>query len=262
MREWSFVLFFFKNRLKAVQVLFKVETLLADKILWAEAVQPPRRKRGPVLAWDDIPDWSVKFAQELLDSVKEKDPFTFFHCARVGRGSRQLARAIGLNEFEQAILEYSGLFHDVGKAHVPREILAKPGRLTKEEIAIMQMHPTLSAEMIQHLDNVPFFRFMLPGIKYHHEKVEGTGYPHALRGDGIPLFARVIAVVDAYDAMVHARPYRNPLPEEKAIQELQAFSGRQFDYHLVKAFLDLLPHIKKEAEQTDEVIIPQIIKAA
>lgn len=216
------------------------------------------------MAWDDIPDWALETARELLEQVKAKDPFTFYHCARVGRGSRQLAKALGLNEFEQAILEYAGLFHDIGKAKIPTEVLVKPGRLDSNEIEIMKSHPTLSAEMIKHLDHVPFFRFMLPGIKYHHEKIEGTGYPFSLRGDAIPLFARVIAVVDSYDAMTNARPYRNPLPEEKAIQELKDFSGRQFDYHLVKAFLELLPHIKKDAEakESGEIVIPHIIKAA
>jgi HD-GYP domain-containing protein (c-di-GMP phosphodiesterase class II) len=214
------------------------------------------------LAWDDIPDWSLDVAKQLLDSVKEKDPFTFLHCCRVGRGSRRLAKAIGLNEFEQAILEYSGLFHDIGKVKIPTEILVKPGRLDKNEIEVMKSHPTLSAEMIQHLDHVPFFRFMLPGIKYHHEKIDGGGYPHNMRGDAIPLFARVIAVVDSFDAMTNARPYRNPLAEEKAIQELKDFSGSQFDYHLVKAFLDLLPHLKKEADEAEEIVVHHLIKAA
>jgi HD-GYP domain-containing protein (c-di-GMP phosphodiesterase class II) len=216
------------------------------------------------VAWDDIPDWALSTAQDLLDQVKAKDPFTFHHCCRVGRGSRQLAKAIGLNEFEQAILEYSGLFHDIGKALIPTEILVKPGRLDKAEIEIMKTHPQLSADMIKHLEHVAFFRFMLPGIKYHHEKIEGTGYPFALRGDAIPLFARVIAVVDSFDAMTNTRPYRNALSEDKAIQELKDFSGRQFDYHLVKAFLELLPHLKKDGEDTNtgEVVVAHIIKVA
>lgn len=214
------------------------------------------------MAWDDIPDWSIGVAQELLDSVKEKDPFTFFHCLRVGRGSRQLGKAIGLNEYEQAILEYSGLFHDIGKVRIPSEILVKPGRLDKAEIETMKSHPQLSAEMISHLDNVPFFRFMLPGIKYHHERVDGGGYPFNMRGDAIPLFARVISVVDGFDAMTNARPYRNPLPEEKAIKELKDYSGRQFDHHLVKVFLELLPHVKKEEARPDEVVVAHLLKAA
>lgn len=216
------------------------------------------------MAWDDIPDWSLDVAIKLLDQVKVKDEFTYEHCLRVGRGSRQLARAIGLNEFEQAILEYSGLFHDIGKAKIPTEILVKPGRLDRAEIEVIKAHPTLSAEMIQHLDHIPFFRFMLPGIKFHHEKMEGGGYPHALQGDNIPLFARVIAIVDAYDAMTNLRPYRNPLSEQKVIEELKQFSGSQFDGNLVKYFLEIIEQVKitDPAEFADEVVVARIKKAA
>ena len=216
------------------------------------------------MAWDDIPDWSFDVARELLNEVKQKDPFTFYHCCRVGRGSRKLAKAIGLNEFEQAILEFSGLFHDIGKTKVPLTILTKPGRLDRDEIDIMKAHPDHSAEMIQHLDHVPFFRFLMPGIKYHHEKFEGSGYPNGMRGDDIPLFARLIAVVDSFDAMTNARSYRNPLGEDKAIQEIRSFSGTQIDPHLAKYFLQLIPMLKKEEarEEKDELIIGELIKAA
>ena len=216
------------------------------------------------MAWDDIPDYSLDVAKQLLGLVKEKDLFTFEHCCRVGRGSRKLAKAIGLNEYEQAIVEYAGLFHDIGKVQIPIEILVKPGRLDKNEIEVIKSHPKLSADMIQHLDHVPFFRFMLPGIRYHHEKVEGTGYPNALSGDNIPLFARLIAVVDAYDAMTNMRPYRNPLPEEKAIQEINDYAGSQFDAKLVKHFLELLPEYKKgtEKDEKEEVVVARLIKAA
>lgn len=216
------------------------------------------------MAWDDIPEWSLEVAKQLLDEVKAKDPFTFYHCCRVGRNSRKLAKAIGLNEFEQAILEYSGLFHDIGKVKIPTEVLVKPGRLNPEEIEVMKSHPTMSAEMIQHLDHVPFFRFLLPGIKYHHEKIDGGGYPNAMKGEAIPLFARLIAVVDSYDAMTNARPYRNALPEEKAIHEIRTFSGTQFDSKMAKYFLEILPHLKKEneAEEKEELVVARLIKAA
>ncbi len=216
------------------------------------------------MAWDDIPDWSLDVAKELLEQVKSKDLFTFDHCCRVGRGSRKLAKAIGLNEYEQAIVEYSGLFHDIGKTQIPLEILVKPGRLDKNEIEIIKSHAKLSADMIQHLDKTPFFRFMLPGIKYHHEKMEGGGYPNGLQGEKIPLFARLIAVVDAYDAMTNMRPYRNPLPEEKAIQEMKDYSGSQFDPKLVAEFLKLLPEYKKvnPADEQEEVVVARLIKAA
>src|ERR1700759_1876118 len=103
------------------------------------------------MAWDDIPDFSLDVAKQLLQEVKKKDEFTFDHCCRVGRGSRKLAKAIGMNEYEQAIVEYSRLFHDIGKVQIPHEILVKPGRLDSKEIEIIKSHPSLSAEMIKHL---------------------------------------------------------------------------------------------------------------
>ncbi|MGE3682580.1 MAG: HD-GYP domain-containing protein [Bdellovibrionales bacterium] len=216
------------------------------------------------MAWDDIPDWSVSVAATLLEEVRNVDAFTFHHCCRVGRNSRRLAKAMGLNEFEQAVLEYAGLFHDIGKARIPKEVLTKPGRLDKNEIEVMKSHPMLSAQMIQHLDHIPFFRFMLPGVRYHHETIEGTGYPNSIRGESIPIFARVIAVVDSFDAMTHARSYRKPLPQEKAIQEIKDFSGRQFDAQIAKYFLDLLPHLPKDQEkaESEEVVIREILRIA
>lgn len=214
------------------------------------------------MAWEDIPDYAHNVAEELLGEVKAKDPYTFFHCCRVGRGSRRLARALGLNEFEQTVLEFSGLFHDIGKARIPTEILVKPGRLDKDEIEIMKSHPIQSAQMIDHLTNVAFFRFLMPGIRYHHEKIDGTGYPYGLKGDKIPLFARLITVVDTYDAMTNNRPYRRPLPKEKAIQELLDFSNLQFDPHLVRVFLDLLPHWETEEKRAarEEYVVASLLK--
>lgn len=217
------------------------------------------------MAWDDIPDWALGTAEELLAEVKAKDEFTFYHCCRVGRRSRKLAKFLGLNEFEQSVIEYAGLFHDIGKVRVPTEILVKPGRLDKSEIEVMKSHPEFSADMIRHLVHVPFFRFMVPGIRYHHERIDGAGYPNAISGEAIPLFARVIAVVDSFDAMTHARPYRNPLPEERAVKELKDFSGRQFDAKLVQHFLELMPHLKREDERDEhvgEVVVAHLIKRA
>ncbi len=215
------------------------------------------------MAWDDIPDWSLDVAEHLLSSLKEKDPFTFYHCCRVGRGARKLAKAMGLNEFEQAILEYSGLFHDIGKLNIPLEILSKPGRLEREEIEIIKTHPEQSFEMIKGFGHSAFFRFMFPGVRYHHEKLDGTGYPGNIQGESIPLFARVIAVVDSFDAMTNTRPYRNPLSEDKVIRELKDFSGTQFDGNIVKIFLEILETVKQvEADPADELVVKRLIKAA
>lgn len=215
-------------------------------------------------AWEDIPDWALDEARALLEEVRKVDPHTFGHCCRVGRGSRRLAKALGLNEFEQAVLEFSGLFHDIGKAKIPVEILTKPARLDKDEIEVMKSHPIKSVEMISRHENEAFFRFLLPGVRYHHEKVDGTGYPYGLSGDAIPLFARLISIVDTFDAMTQARVYRKALPREKAIKELLDFSGRQFDPQLVRVFVDLLPHWENEAKKAEkeELVISSIFKKA
>lgn len=220
---------------------------------------------GAYVLWDNIPEWATQVANSILLAVKEKDPHTFLHCCRVGRASRQLAKAMGLNEFEQAVLEYSGLFHDVGKVGIPDNILLKPGRLEATEIEIMKDHPLKSAAIIDPLTNNAFFRFMLPGIRYHHEKIDGTGYPFGLVADRIPLSARVVAVVDTYDAMTNVRPYRKPLAKDKVIHELKDFSGRQFDAQIVKTFLELLPHLEKAdpaKTSQEEMVVAKILKVA
>lgn len=216
------------------------------------------------MAWDDIPDWALELARQILTEVKKVDEHTFYHCCRVGRGSRRLAKALGMNEFEQSVLEFSGLFHDIGKVNIPLDILVKPSKLTKDEIEIMKSHPLRSAEMIAHLEHVPFIRFLMPGIRCHHEKVDGTGYPYGLIGEKIPLPARLIAVVDTFDAMTNNRPYRKPLPTQKAIQELLDYSHLQFDPQMVRVFLDLLPHKEREEKRAakEEIVIASILKPA
>ncbi|MBX7232612.1 MAG: HD-GYP domain-containing protein [Bdellovibrionales bacterium] len=218
------------------------------------------------MSWDDIPDWSKQVANSLLVSVKEKDLHTFQHCCRVGRRARQLGKALGLNEFEQAVLEYSGLFHDVGKVGIPDQILLKPGRLDTSEIEVMKSHPLKSVSIIEPLSHNAFFRFIMPGIRYHHERMDGLGYPHGLSGENIPLNARIITVVDTFDAMTNARSYRKAIPLEKVELELKNFSGTQFDAQLVKTFLELLPHLHNEKtqhqESKEEVVVSHILKAA
>lgn len=217
------------------------------------------------MAWDDIPSWATETATALLRAVKEKDPHTFYHCARVGRGSRQLAKALGLNEFEQAVMEYSGLFHDIGKVGIPDSVLLKPGRLEPHEIEIMKSHPEKSAEIIEPLTSNAFFRFLMPGIRYHHEKFSGEGYPVGLVGEEIPLAARLIAVVDAYDAMTNVRSYRRPLAKDKVLAEIKSFAGHQFDPQMAKTFLELFPYIdngRVEEPSQEEVVVAQVLKAA
>lgn len=151
--------------------------------------------------------------------------------------SRLLAEAAGLSEHDCRVIEYAGLFHDIGKVGVPDEILMKPAKLTDAEYEVMKSHPLLSVEMLTPISEVEFFAKTLPGVRHHHERYDGRGYPVGLMGEKIPLASRVILVVDTFDAMTWSRPYRKGLPTAVAYKELKEFAGRQFDPRMVEVFL-------------------------
>ncbi len=204
------------------------------------------------MAWDDIPSWSLDVASTIMQTVHVKDPETYFHCIRVGREARLLARAAGLNEFEQKVVEFSGLFHDVGKIGVPDAILLKPEKLTDQEYTVMKSHPAMSVQIVTPLTHMEFYRQLIPGILHHHERFDGKGYPHGVMGEEIPLAARMILIADTFDAMTADRSYRKGLAPEVALNELQVFAGRQFDPKLVKIYLDAKPSWKKEGEHLSD----------
>jgi putative nucleotidyltransferase with HDIG domain len=203
----------------------------------------------------DIPEWAVAIASKLMAQTRQRDYETYMHCVRVSRSSRLLAQAAGMNELDQKIIEFAGLFHDIGKVHVPLEILNKPAKLTAEEFDVMKEHPELSVEMLEPLKGLEFFRRLIPGVLHHHERFDGAGYPAKMEGEDIPLIARMILVVDTYDAMTADRAYRKGLPMERAYAELKEFAGRQFDPQMVKIFLDAHPFWirRDEAKIFDEM---------
>lgn len=210
-----------------------------------------------------IPSWAPDAAAAILQTVLKKDPFTFFHCCRVGQASRKLGKLLHLPEYELAILEYSGLFHDIGKIGLPDHVLLKPGRLDENEHGMMKNHAEMSVEIIRPLTKEPFFRFLLPGIRFHHERFDGKGYPIGLIGEKIPLIARAIAVVDSVDAMMNTRPYRQALSWDYVKKELVDYSGSQFDPRLAQIYLDAANSgFFHENEAPDEIVVPHILKAA
>jgi HD-GYP domain-containing protein (c-di-GMP phosphodiesterase class II) len=181
------------------------------------------------MAWDNIPDWAYSVTETLLQALKERDPYTYGHCRRVAHNAKLLAEAAGLNEYEQRVVEFSSMFHDLGKIGIPDSILLKPGKLTIEEQAVIRYHPIKSVEILAPLKQVPFFKAIMPGIRHHHERMDGLGYPDGVFGENIPLSARIILISDTFDAMTSTRPYRKGLPIETAYKELKQFAGRQFD---------------------------------
>lgn len=215
-----------------------------------------------LVAWNDIPEWAFDISKKIMKDVNVKDPETFFHCIRVSRNARLLSEAAGLNEYEARVVEFAGLFHDAGKVTVPDEILFKPAKLTDTEFKVMQLHPEQSAQMLEPLSKVEFFKALIPGVLHHHERVDGLGYPFGLEADQIPLAARIILIVDTFDAMTATRAYRKGLPPEIAFKELQDFSGRQFDSQLVKIFLQAKPLWADREQDVAKELQETVFKAA
>lgn len=210
------------------------------------------------MAWNDIPDWSYDSVRSLLEALKAVEPNTYYHCLRVGEYSRKLAAAMGMNEFEQKVAEFSGLLHDIGKIGIERTILLKPGKLDAHELDVMQSHSIISEQIIQSFEAHPFFKQILPAVRGHHERIDGAGYPDKLMGDEIPLFSRVILVVDTYDAMSVDRVYRKGLTDDIIYSELKRCSGTQFEPELVKIFLRV--HASWKTQKSDQETFHHIIR--
>ena len=144
---------------------------------------------------------------------------------------------MGLSESDLKILEIGGLFHDIGKIGVPDSILLKESKLTDDEYSEIKNHPSIGKHI---LSNATIFQDMIPVVYHHHEKYDGTGYPGKLKGNDIPLFARIASIADTFDAMTSKRSYRNALPLEVVRAEIEKCSGTQFDPDIAKVFLDIL----------------------
>lgn len=195
---------------------------------------------------DELNETFYNTMQALAETIEMRDPYTGGHTRRVMEYSLAIGRRIGLTRREMVRLRLAAILHDIGKIGVRDIILLNPGRLTCEEFGEMRKHPEFGAAVLSRIKKL---RGVIPGIKYHHERYDGSGYPEGLKGEAIPLLARIIAVADAFDAMTTNRPYRRGLSRENALAELQEHSGRQFDPMVVKAFLD---YFKARRERTVE----------
>lgn len=182
---------------------------------------------------------TVKALEAALDVRDQSAPG---HCRRVAKMAVQLGNQMGLRLDDLIALEHGALLHDIGKLGVPDGVLMKPGPLDEDEWDTMRQHPEIGCEVVGHID---FLQNALPIIRHHHEHYDGAGYPDGLAGDRIPLLARIFAVIDAFDAQTHQRPYNTILDLEQVLANLQEASGTQFDPAIVDAFVAMIREEEK-----------------
>ena len=183
--------------------------------------------------------WEI--ATSLASAIDAKDPYTKGHSTSVSKFSEALARAINLPEKEVERITLGALLHDVGKIGIPESVLKKEGPLSDEEWKIMKQHPVIGTEKV--LQPNPSLRDLIPIVKYHHERVDGAGYPEGLSNGDIPLAAKIVAIADTYHALISDRPYRNGMKIDKAIEILKEGAGTQWDKDLVRTFIQIAPSL-------------------
>jgi len=190
--------------------------------------------------WDEVVKLRKSFdstVELLSNTIDAKDSHTFLHSKRVTAIAAALARAYGLDAAQVNTIEKGSSIHDIGKIGIPDVILFKPGSLTEEEYATIKKHPEYGVRLLEPAQDYLSETFDI--IKYHHERWDGRGYPEGLAGHEIPLFARIVGIADAYEAMTAGRPYQKAKSPEEALQEIEDLAGIQFDPRLVETFREI-----------------------
>ena len=170
----------------------------------------------------------------LAAAIDAKDEYTRGHSERVTNYALEIGRAYGLNGVEMERLRIAGLLHDIGKIGVDDKVLRKPGILTEEEFNHMKLHPAIGGRI---LDPIKELKEIVKGVKYHHEKWDGSGYPEGLKAEDIPTIARIIAVADTFDAMTTNRPYQNAMKPDYVKEKIRGFAGTRYDPEVIQAFV-------------------------
>jgi HD-GYP domain-containing protein (c-di-GMP phosphodiesterase class II) len=174
----------------------------------------------------------VEVLRELASASDDIDPYTRGHSERVTRFSVEIAKIMELPEDEIERIRIGALIHDIGKITIDAELLNKPAVLTESEYEVMKTHIIRGYELLK---DIPQLKDTTPGMRYHHEQLDGKGYPHGLKGEEIPMIARIIAVADCFDAMTTIRPYQAPLPIESVLAMIRSAAGVKYDETVVEA---------------------------
>lgn len=184
--------------------------------------------------------------RSLVDAIEAKDSYTKGHSERVAFYAVSIGQELDLPSEAIEGLQTAAYLHDIGKIGIPDHLLLKKGALTKEELDEVKLHPDVSDRILRH---IKFSWEVLPTVRYHHERWDGTGYPDGLRGEAIPLGARILALADSFDAMTSNRPYRPALSEVEAISQLRRESWKKYDGRLVELFIGILGQMRKDSKK-------------
>src|ERR1700690_2582718 len=209
---------------------------------------------------EQVSNLHLRTIESLALAIEAKDHTTHDHLQRVRIYAMELAKDLGLTEDETEALRAASVLHDIGKLAVPEHIISKPGKLTPEEFEKMKIHPVVGAEI---LEQVEFPYPVVPIVSAHHEKWDGSGYPNGLKGEAIPLGARILAAVDCLDALATDRQYRRALPLDEAMKVVQKESGTSFDPRVVEALTKhyvALEKMAKESRSADPMKLSKDVK--
>lgn len=187
--------------------------------------------------YDELNEMARKLVEGLSELIEKRDSYSGGHPQRVLRVCMAMSTHLSLTPEEKRQLTLAAILHDIGKVGISDHILNKNGGLTVEELEIVREHPRTGAEIVGHIRQL---RSVVPGIKYHHEHYDGSGYPEGLVGEEIPLIARIIAVADTYDAIIHERSYQKGMSTSEAVAEITENAGTQFDPQVIEAFAQAL----------------------
>jgi len=242
----------------ADQILNQVKEHGGDRVYSSIDIRKKKSSVGKGVA-------TVKFLREKMDKITKqanqsliesvfafaktirlKDRYTGEHVERIVHYATEIARALGLSKEEIEFIRQASILHDLGKIGISDKILLKNSKLTKKEFDEIKKHPQIAVDIIR---PIQFLHSIIPLILYHQERWNGAGYPKGLKGEDIPIGARIVAVADVYQALISDRPYRKAYPKDQAIEIIKQGSGIQFDPKIVDVFLDILKKEKKERKE-------------
>jgi HD-GYP domain-containing protein (c-di-GMP phosphodiesterase class II) len=229
-----------KTAANASEPLSRIEGVSEASSFLAIPATVPRQWSGVILRIKQMEEQTLALRTSLICAFNQlldlKDLNTGVHSTRLAEWALHVAGELGLDESSLSDLEVAALLHDIGKIGIPDSILHKPGKLTDEEYSLMKKHPEYGWAVLR---NVPGMERASLMILHHHESYDGRGYPAGLKNEEIPIGSRIVSVIDAFDAMVSSRPYREGLPYAEAERRLLEASGKQFDPGVVNRFLPL-----------------------